>query len=375
MINPRPYQTAAIQALAGCDLGHIVAPAGSGKTIMVALAIKLAGVRKLRPLSVLWVAYTKEQVEQGREACEAVGLDTSRIQFACIQGLDEVGDVDLVFIDECHHIASPEGRAFMRTTLDKRDGRWIRKCMVWGCTATPDREDGQDITPIIGRCVHRVTQADVSAVGGTLPGRYKVVRYDDPQAGRTALQEANAKTQYWMSDEQASRVLWQAVLKHCVTRNSARNAFVAELAEQYKHTSRIVLLDTVQQCKDVANGIQGAVAFYSGMGSKQREESMQRFRAGDLGCICATSIADEGMNAPIAQVLIMARVGKAKGRTEQRVGRVLRPYPGQDHGLVVDVCDSAHKMLEIQHFQRLNLYRKWGFEALQAMGLSGRVTI
>ena len=55
MINPRPYQTAAIQALANCDLGHIVAPAGSGKTIMVALAIKLAGVRKLRPLSVLWV--------------------------------------------------------------------------------------------------------------------------------------------------------------------------------------------------------------------------------------------------------------------------------------------------------------------------------
>ena len=361
MINPRPYQTAAIQALANCDLGHIVAPAGSGKTIMVALSIKRAGVRKLRPLSVLWVAYTKEQVEQGREACEAVGLDTSRIQFACIQGLSEVGDVDLVFVDECHHIASPDGRAFMRTTLDKRDGRWIRKCMVWGCTATPSREDGQDITPIVGMCVHRVTQADVSAVGDTLPGRYKVVRYDDPQAGRMALQEASAKTQRWMNDEQSSRVLWQAVLKHCVTRNSARNAFVAELAEQYKHTSRIVLLDTVQQCKDVAKGIPGAVACYSGMGAKPRRETMEKYRGGEINCICATSLADEGLDLANAQVLIMARVGKAKGRTEQRVGRVLRPYPGQDHGLVVDICDSAHKMLEIQHFIRIRLYKKWCF--------------
>lgn len=361
MIEPRSYQVPAIEALSNCDLGHIVSKAGSGKTIMVAFAIKMREARELKPLKVLWLAGTRELLDQGREACEAVGLLGSQT-FACYQGAGSVSnDVDIAFVDECHGVGCPTYKTLLRSTLLNTDGKWTRSCITWGATATPERTDEIDIVPIIGPMVYRVPERAIKDAGGVLDGRYTIREFNTPNVTEKAKRVIASKVRHWMNDEQVSRVTWQAVLSECVTHCPDRDGFIASIVREFTGQSVLCLCDTVAQCQVVADLVDGAVAFHSGMGAKKRRDTLESFRSGEVPVLICTSVADEGFDVPIASVLVMARAGKAKGRTEQRVGRVLRPYKDQTSGLVVDIKDLSHKMLEVQHYQRVRLYKQWRF--------------
>jgi superfamily II DNA or RNA helicase len=86
------------------------------------------------------------------------------------------------------------------------------------------------------------------------------------------------------------------------------------------------------------------------------------FKAGEIRVLIATSLADEGFDAPIASVLIMAGCGKALGKMIQRTGRVLRPYPGKSSGIIYDFFDRSHGMLLNQSKRRKKIYLDQGYE-------------
>src|SRR4051812_25858013 len=106
MITLRPDQIPAVEALFNSGSGIIKAPAGSGKTIVGAEAIRrwLGGDVNSR---ILWVAHTIEQVEQGKKAAAMAEIPEEIIDFACYQSVPKASDYSLVLFDECHHIASP----------------------------------------------------------------------------------------------------------------------------------------------------------------------------------------------------------------------------------------------------------------------------
>ena len=58
----------------------------------------------------------------------------------------------------------------------------------------------------------------------------------------------------------------------------------------------------------------------------------------------ASTIADEGLDLPILQTLIMAQGGKSTTRLFQRVGRVIRHYEGKNMAYVYDFIDSCSTM-------------------------------
>lgn len=105
----------------------------------------------------------------------------------------------------------------------------------------------------------------------------------------------------------------------------------------------------------------GAVMAHSGM--KQREATIEGARQGDLPCLVATSLADEGLDVRCLSVLVMACGGRAEGRTEQRVGRVMRPMEGKPDPWVFDFTDSVHFMLAHQSRFRASVYQRIGIEA------------
>jgi DNA repair protein RadD len=378
-VELRRYQLPAVHALAKCDLGYIKAPAGSGKTIIAASALRRREDYEARTYRVLWIAYTRELLTQGEAACKACGVQ-SEVDYKCMQGLkaEDLESYDLVIVDECHHVWAKESRTVLRGTLLKTDSGEIvrkyhnrepmRRCIVWGMSATPERENKEeDITPIIGPCVYEVPPEAVAEAGGLLPAVVRVVEYHDAGLADNVRECAGKEIRGWMSEEQANRVVWRHVLRFGVTENRARLALIAEIAnrENEAGNSVIVLCDTVDMCKAVEALLESGAAVYAAIGKKRRAAALDAFKRGEILTIACSSLADEGMDLPIASVLILARAGKAEGKLTQRVGRVLRPYPGQTCGVVYDIKDTGHGMLTAQFWKRLRLYKGMGFSIEQ----------
>ena len=100
---------------------------------------------------------------------------------------------------------------------------------------------------------------------------------------------------------------------------------------------------------------------YSKMSKKDRASVLETFKEGKVKCIIATSLADEGLDLPKANVLIMVSGGRSEAKTIQRTGRVLRAFPGKTHGLIYDFLDRQHPMMERHANKRIATYRKLGY--------------
>ena len=72
--------------------------------------------------------------------------------------------------------------------------------------------------------------------------------------------------------------------------------------------------------------------------------------------LIATTLADEGLDIPSLDCLILAGGGKSATRAYQRIGRALRPAPDKEEAAILDFFDRAPYLQE-HSLERLRLYR------------------
>lgn len=89
---------------------------------------------------------------------------------------------------------------------------------------------------------------------------------------------------------------------------------------------------------------------------KKRKQILDDVKAGETRVLIATSLADQGLDVPIASALILAGGGKSSTKALQRIGRVLRPYEGKTKAFVHDLVDQ-HSSLIRHYRERLRIYR------------------
>ena len=367
-IEPRTYQAQAVVALEKVNRGICVAPAGSGKTIIAALAINQW--TEGRQARIAWLAHTLEQCEQARAAIDLVIGTDYVVDISCYAAEPDLTGYDLVIVDECHWAGCEQVRKILRPTMRKDPGgKWVSACVVWGFTATPYREDGYDITIPLGPICFEVTRDDVKAAGGVLPALVKFVGIDQGDSFAndvTKLAESfYTNGMRWSDtqngkDEQWNRCIFRAAKKLGVTESEARNGAAIMLANWHDAESIIILVETKEQGRWIESELPGSVFVFSGVAG--RAKKLAAFKAGEIRVLIATSLADEGFDAPIASVLIMAGCGKALGKMIQRTGRVLRPYPGKSSGIIYDFFDRSHGMLLNQSKRRKKIYLDQGYE-------------
>ncbi|MGA0395505.1 MAG: DEAD/DEAH box helicase family protein, partial [Rhodospirillales bacterium] len=99
-IEPRQYQAQAVVALEKVERGICVAPAGSGKTIIAALAINQW--TEGRQAKIAWLAHTLEQCDQARAAIDLVIGTDYIVDISCYAAEPDLTGYDLVIVDECH---------------------------------------------------------------------------------------------------------------------------------------------------------------------------------------------------------------------------------------------------------------------------------
>lgn len=329
----RDYQREAVEAATSVGHGVVVAPTGAGKTVIGCAIIAAHETAALilvhsRDLADQWV----ERVERfcGVRA-ELLGYgktpsEDARVVVASLQTLARWSWWDVhqwgerfgvVIQDEAHHAPA-------RTYLGVLSG--LRGRYRYGLTATPERADG--LTPwmrwSLGPTVYEVDASRLEAAGAVLRPQIQTWRAPSVPVDGMASHERDRK----LAEDESRN---DGLVIQC--RLLCNRGHVV-----------LVLVKLVQHARTLAEMLRegglDAAAMVGAMRSKERAEVLDRMRAGTVQVVVATSLADEGLDAPRLSAVVLAAPTRNIGRTLQRIGRALRPCEGAPAPVVVDVVDS-----------------------------------
>lgn len=342
----RSYQTETIAAseaaeARGCRKQLWVLPTGTGKTVcFVALAAK-------RGDRTLIIAHRDELI--GQAAAKArqwwpdadIGIVKAErnevwaqdIIVASVQSLSparcaRLGHFGLVIVDEAHHSRSA---SYTRVLSSLRAGEADGPLLV-GVTATPDRADGLGLDSHFSEIVVSYDILWAIREGFLVDLRCKEVKianlrledvkvsrgdYAEGQLGR-AMSEANAP--------------WHIV-------KAWKELAAGRLTASF-HPTIVAAQEQAQEFN--AQGVPAACV--SGVDLDERRRILRALEAGRLKVVTNAAVLTEGWDFPALSCIIQARPTKSRGLYVQIVGRSLRPYPGKDDALILDVTGSSERM-------------------------------
>ena len=332
----RNYQSEALSVMTKFGSGVLVAPCGSGKT---ALGMALIAHWK-QPALVL--VHTRELVRQTCKAAkewlgvepgviadgnwEIRDLTVATVQTLFARGAEARSITDcfgLVLQDEVHHAPA---NTFMDVV------QRFPAALRYGLTATPKRADGlmPFMEAVIGPIRHTITPDDLKLAGVLVTPRIAWVR----------------------SDFRAARDFEWVDLISALTNDQARNEQIVEIIVRLIDEGRriIALSERVDHAETIARRLTHlrpglAVAITGKIGKRQRKEVLEMFSCGEARVLCGTKLADEGLDIPNADALVLMTPSRDASRTMQRVGRILRSVPGKPAPAVYDVVDAHVGML------------------------------
>lgn len=241
-------------------------------------------------------------------------------------------DSELVLIDECHLSACDTVQAIARN---------IKGEYVYGMSASPWRDDGADmlIEAFLGRKI-----VDISA--RTL--------IDQGYLVEPSIRFLAPKPYKFKSGK------YQTIYSKYVVENEQRNGMVIKGTQKLVEQGFVplVLFHTIKHGDILFKELKKSIptALLSGKDtSNVREKIKAELEDGKLKCLIASKIFDIGIDVPILSGLVIAGAGKSSVRALQRIGRVIRPYPGKKMSAVLEFYDQAPYLS--QHAEiRKNIY-------------------
>ncbi|MBT5230185.1 MAG: DEAD/DEAH box helicase [Methylococcales bacterium] len=340
----RGYQEKTLSDIDQQDSGVIVAPTGSGKTV---IGIQLIANRQQKTLVLV---HTKELLNQWRERIsaaiaspiESIGIigsgkwkEGEQITIGMIQtltrNLDKVAELNygLVIIDECHHLPAASFAKVMDTLPAK---------YRYGLSATPKRRDGLEnmLYNRIGPKLAEIDKAVVEDVGGIITAQVKVF---------------HTGIDVFVSS-------WADFLTEIIE-SDERNIFIANLAiKAAKKMPILILTDRVSHAEKL-HAMTGGVLLHGQLKKSEREAGMQATESAAI-TIGTTSLLGEGVDVAGWQGLILATPLSGQGRLLQAIGRVIRPKEGKTMGFIADFVDECG--FSVSSFRkRLAVYQDRGY--------------
>jgi superfamily II DNA or RNA helicase len=354
-MNLREYQHKAVEWAKTSD-GLIIAPAGSGKTWIAASIIK--HFEKGRPgWRFGWLAPTRETCQQARTSLRVAGVPDEVVEVRCPHESVDFSKKDILIVDEAKH--SPA--AGWRRIIESCDGE------RYGFDATPwsDNEDRNIvIKELFNQRVYEIKRSDI---GDSLADAYLQLSDATDLNLKQKIDDNidrlfNARRRYMrISDDELKRMCaWESLVDIGICENRERNDYAINYAVEYGDMQTLILIPRITLGEDYEKRIPGSLLVHSKIGKKQRKAAMEEFKAGNLRTMIATSLADEGLDLPNVELLIMVSGGRSSQKTIQRASRALRKTDSKNCATIVDFSDKFHPIGAYHAKKRMECYRQLG---------------
>ena len=361
-------QFRAAKALLENETGVLVAPPGSGKTVVGAYLVAVRPQSSLilvhrQPLAEQWRAqlalFLGIQERQVGRIGSGRSKPNGRLDVAMLQSLvrrdsvrDLVADYGQVIVDECHHVPAV---SFERVLQE------VRARYVIGLTATPKRRDGHD--PILRmQCG---------------PVRFIVSQHDEAD-GRQVEHRLVVRETEFRADEAVVQAGIQSVYGRMVLDRQRNRRIVEDVLEALAEgRSPIVLTERKDHLERLAAELQGfvrnLVVLRGGLSAKERQAAtgqLEEIGDREVRLVLATGrYIGEGFDYPRLDTLFLTMPISWKGTLIQYVGRLHRRHAGKSEVLVYDYVDRYVPMLVRMFDKRLRTYRAMDY-AIEDKGSS-----
>lgn len=366
----RPYQVEAVSAIRRAWDDGQPAPlaalaTGAGKTTIIAET--LVEVLDLETQRALVIGHTQEIIGQLHDrirqqfgarldtvfntskALFAPGLgvvmaerneSNARIVVATRQSLHakrlteilKYGAFDYLVIDESHHAVQDNTYGDIVEALKRRN----RKLKILGVTATPQRTDRKALKSVFSDIVYQWLIPDGIAGGFLTPvTRVKV-------ATRVDLSRVKTRQGDYAQNQMVSALDMANWLELCV------GAFMQHVAKTDR--SCLAFMPSVEMSHQFAaalseNGITAAHLD----GNTPREDRvhiLSEYAQGRIRTVSNFGVLTEGFDAPRTSAIFLGRPTRSMTLFTQIIGRGLRPYPGKDDCMLLDMTVVDTKALE-----------------------------
>jgi DNA repair protein RadD len=333
----RPYQLdvidrARIEAAAGRRRILLVAPTGSGKTVIAAAIIAAAVAKRSRAL---FITHRRELVQQASRKLNDFGVDHGivaagfpsqpgeLVQVGSIQTVTarairsstiELPAADLVVVDEAHHARAQTYRRLIEA---------YPSAVILGLTATPCRSDGRGLGNVFDVLVGCPQVEELIRLGFLVPTRCYAPWKPD-------LDGVHVRQGDYVEAELAERM--------------DRLDLVGDAVENWlrlaDHRRTVVFATSVAHSVHLRNEFRRSDILAEHVdGSTPHEERaaiLAGLASGNVEVVCNCMVLTEGFDLPELGCIVLARPTKSMGLFRQMVGRGLRTAPGKSDCIVLD---------------------------------------
>ena len=290
------------------------------------------------------------------------GEQTKIITKICISTIDSLKNIislidaenTLLIVDECHKIGT-EKRGEMLTNA------WHA---TLGLSATPERDYDDNFYIIIKKILGDIifdydyidAREDEVIVNFKLLYGYAALLPEEENKYKKFTKSIQRRAATIGGQDMNDYPLKMLIFNRArlVKNSKNRIPYGIELIQKYERDSWIVFTENKKQAKEFNKIVNKLKGFNSGiyntdLNDDERQENLEKFKAGNLNVLVSCTALDEGFDMPEADGAMILSASSSKRQRIQRMGRVLRITANKENALIVTVYSSKteyEKLLE-----------------------------